>query len=133
MKSLINGHPPSVIAPCLGRRYHNVALGSQFQHYFFRPCRGRRSHSLSTPFLILWSSRGIYPHPTGFWHCVANCDSLLGKGRKIREFGHDLCYEYHRRSRFSCLGSPYIYGRHGHRHTSLLHISHYNHRYSYGY
>lgn len=52
--------------------------------------------------------------------------------RTIRIYGNSLGYNVNRISRFHRMSPPYIHCRNRRRHTSLLHISHYNYCYSTG-
>ncbi|KAK7795162.1 hypothetical protein U0070_000379 [Myodes glareolus] len=55
---------------------------------------------------------------------------LLRQERTIWLYRNSMSYNIHRLPRFHRMSPPYIHSRTGCRHSSLLHISHNNHRYS---
>jgi hypothetical protein len=120
----------TTLAPCISSRHHNAINRPEPKYNLLRPGRRRRPYSISTLILILWTPRSLYFNLTWIWNNLSYRDLLLRKKRTIRIYGNSLGYNVNRISRFHRMSPPYIHCRNRRRHTSLLHISHYNYCYS---
>jgi len=71
------------ITSSISRSYYNVINRSKFKYYVL--WRRRRSYSLSTFILILWTSWSLYFNFTRIWINFSHCS--LGKRKKRGTFG----------------------------------------------
>lgn len=127
-----NNHRRAItpLTPCVSSRHHNATNRPEPKYNLLRPGRRRRPHSIPTLILILWTPRSLYFNFTRIWNNFPHCNLLLRKKRTIRIHRNSLGYNVNWVFRLHRMSSPYIHSRNRCRHTSLLHISHYNYCHS---
>ena len=120
MKYFRNGSSIIISCSCISRCNYYVTNRSKLQHNILRPCRGRRSYSIPTSFLIFRTPRSIYYYSSWIRNCISNCKWSCSK-TSIWSSWNDLRNGKYWIIRIYCMRSPYVYSRYGCRYSSLLH------------
>lgn len=116
----------STLSSSTSRSYYNTSHRSKSKHIILRPSRRRRSYSLPTLILILWTSRSLYSNHSWVWGNFTYCFPLQSKTRTLRNIRYNLCYIRNCCIRIYCMSTPHIHCRYRRRYTRILYSSNYN-------